>query len=220
MLWEENFCFLSAELRGRRTKQLKEIKMKVRQLSKGLLAAIGLGVILLGATVYAAVTVILAVGTIPESELFDEPTKVTVRTLTIPPGEIGAWHYHPGYAFNVVKSGTLTVEDGCGGDDEDLTPGQAFEETSGRVHRAKNLGTVDLVIYNTFLMPGDKPTTRNIPNNERLCGPPETVDECRNDGWEKFNHPRTFRNQGDCISWFRHRPLTIISAPVDPLGEK
>ena len=84
-----------------------------------------------------------------------------------PPGETGAWHYHPGYAFNVVKSGTLTVEDGCGGE-ETLTPGQAFEEMDGRVHRAKNLSaTEDVVVYNTFIVPQGIPTTtRNIPGNE------------------------------------------------------
>src|SRR5688500_10597793 len=107
---------------------------------RGLVMVIGVGVLLIGVTAYAAVTVILAVGTIPESVLFDGPATVTVRTLTIKPGEVLAWHYHPGYAYNVVKSGTLTVEDGCGGE-ETLTPGQAFEEMSGEVHRAKNLST-------------------------------------------------------------------------------
>ena len=117
--------------------------MKIRTLgiSKGRVLAVGLGIILLGATVYAAVTVILAVGTIPETALFGGPATVTVRTLTIAPGETLAWHYHPGYAFNVVKSGVLTVEEGCGGPEETLNPGQGFEELQGHVHRAKNLGT-------------------------------------------------------------------------------
>jgi hypothetical protein len=35
--------------------------------------------------------------------------------------------YQPGYAFNLIKSGTLIVEDGCGGE-ETHTAGQAFEE--------------------------------------------------------------------------------------------
>ncbi len=121
--------------------------------------AISVAVLLVGVTAYAAVTVILVVGIIPESALFDGPATVTVRTLTIAPGESLAWHYHPGYAYNVVKSGTLTVEDGCGGE-ETLTPGQAFEEMDGRVHRAKNLSTTeDVVVYNTFIVPEGKPTT-------------------------------------------------------------
>ena len=108
-------------------------------MKRKLVIGISLGIMLLGVTVYSATTNILAVGTIPNSQLFDGPATVTVRTLTIAPGEMLAWHYHPGYAFNVVKSGTLTVEDGCGGDEETLTPGQAFEEMEGRVHRAKNV---------------------------------------------------------------------------------
>lgn len=177
-----------------------------------------IGVAVICVTVYAATTNILAVGTIPNSQLFDGPATVTVRTLTIPPGEVGAWHYHPGYAFNVVKSGTLTVEEGCGGE-ETLTPGQSFEEVEGHVHRAKNLSaTEDVVVYNTFIMPQGKPTTRNIPGNERRCGPPSDVDECKNDGWLKFNHPQSFIDQGQCVEFVRHRPRNTIPVPDDPLS--
>ena len=192
------------------------MKLKTR---RGAVLAISLGVVLTGATAYAAVTVILAVGTIPQSQLFDGPATVTVRTLTIAPGESLQWHYHPGYAFNVVKSGTLTVEDGCGGDEETLTPGQAFEEMDGRVHRAKNLSATEpVVVYNTFIVPQGKPTTRNIPNNERRCGPPIDVDECKEDGWLKFSHPMGFINQGQCIDYVRHRPRNVVPVPEDPLG--
>jgi quercetin dioxygenase-like cupin family protein len=190
--------------------------MKVKTLSKGLMIAISLGAVLLGVTAYAAVTFVLAVGTIPHSALFDGPATVTVRTLTIKPGEVLAWHYHPGYAYNVVKSGTLTVEDGCGGE-ETLTPAQAFEEMDGRVHRAKNLSTSeDVVVYNTFIVPEGKPTTANIPNNERRCGPPSDVNECMDDGWAKFTHPRSFSNQGDCVQYVRHRPRIVLTVPEDP----
>jgi quercetin dioxygenase-like cupin family protein len=193
--------------------------MKIRKFKIAAVIAMSLGVVLLGVIGYAATTNILAVGTIPNSQLFDGPATVTVRTLTINPGETLAWHYHPGYAFNVVKSGTLTVEDGCGGGDETLTPGQAFEEMDGRVHRAKNLSATDpVVVYNTFIMPQGKPTTRNIPNNERRCGPPENVDECKNDGWLNFNHPQTFIDQGQCVEFVRHRPRNLIPVPEDPLN--
>ncbi len=193
--------------------------MRVKTWSKGLVIAISLGVILLGVTVYAAATLVLAVGTIPNSEFFDGPATVTVRTLTIRPGEVLAWHYHPGYAYNVVSSGTLTVEDGCGGE-ETLTAGQAssaFEELDGRVHRAKNLSHTDeVVVYNTFIVPQGKPTTVNIPNNERRCGPPSDVNECKDDGWEKFTHPRSFSDQGDCVQYVRHRPRIVLPVPEDP----
>jgi quercetin dioxygenase-like cupin family protein len=198
--------------------------MKIRTLSKGLVITMSLGVVLLGIATYAAVTVILAVGTIPNSQLVDGPATVTVRTLTLRPNEVGLWHYHPGYAFNVVKSGTLTVEDGCGGE-ETLTPApsleSAFEEMDGRVHRAKNLSTTeDVVVYNTFIVPQGRPTTVNIPGNERRCGPPSDVNECKDDGWAKFTHPRTFSDQGDCVQYVRHRPRIVLPVPEDPLRKK
>ena len=192
--------------------------MKTNLLRNRLALATGISVVIIfGAVAYAAVTVILAVGTIPHSDLFDGPATVTVRTLTIKPGEVLAWHYHPGYAFNVVKSGTLTVEDGCGGPEETLTPGQAFEELEGHVHRAKNLSaTEDVVVYNTFVVPQGRPTTVNIPNNERRCGPPSTAEECKDGGWMNFTQPRSFADQGDCVQYVRHRPRLVLPVPEDP----
>jgi quercetin dioxygenase-like cupin family protein len=188
--------------------------MKIKKLSGKLMVITTLGCVILAGAVYAATTLILAVGTIPESGFFGDPATVTVRTLTIPPGEVGAWHYHPGYAFNVVKSGVLTVENGCGGGDENLTPGQAFEELEGDIHRAKNLGTEPVVVYNTFVMPQGKPTTINTTGNERLCGPPAKIDDCKLDGWRNFSHPQTFDDQGSCIKWVLQRPRTTIPMPL------
>lgn len=34
-----------------------------------------------------------------------------------------------------------------------------------------------------------------------VFGPPTVRDDCRNDGWKRFDFPRTFRNQGDCIQY-------------------
>ena len=171
--------------------------MKTNPSRSKLALVVGLSVIcLFGMIAYAAIINVVAVGTIPHSELFNGPATVTVRQLLIAPGEVLAWHFHPGRAYNVIKHGTLTVEDGCGAV-EVLTPGQAFEEADGRVHRAKNLGTEELEIYNTFIVPQGSPTTINIPNNERRCGPPTSVNECQSN-WINFTHPRTFSNQGDC----------------------
>jgi quercetin dioxygenase-like cupin family protein len=198
--------------------------MKVRKFNKRLVIAISLGVLFLGAVAYASTTVLLAVGTIPQSQLVDGPATVTDRTLTIKPGEVLAWHYHPGYAFNVVTRGTLTVEDGCGGEETlqstDIATNPAnpsFEETDGRVHRAKNLGTEDVVVYNTFIVPQGRPTTVNIPGNVQQCGPPSDVNECKDDGWVKFTWPRTFTDQGDCVQYVRHRPRLVLPVPEDPL---
>src|SRR6266542_5632117 len=127
--------------------------MKVRKFNKRLVIAISLGVLFLGAVAYASTTVLLAVGTIPQSQLLDGPATVTDRTLKLAPGEVGLWHYHPGYVFNVVTHGTLTVEDGCGGEQVLQSTGNAidptnpaFEETDGRVHRGMNLSTTDSVV--------------------------------------------------------------------------
>ena len=187
--------------------------MKTNYLRNKLALVIGLSIIILsGVIAYAASTVILAVGTIPQSELFDSPATVTVRTLTIAPGEQLTWHYHPGYAFSVVKRGVLTTEDGCGGE-ETLTAGQGFEELDGRVHRAKNLGTEEVLVYNTFIVPEGNPTTINIPNNERRCGPPRSVSECKNDGWMNFTQPQSFSNEGECVQYVNHRPRTVVPVP-------
>jgi quercetin dioxygenase-like cupin family protein len=82
---------------------------------------------------------VIAVGTMDHSELVGGPATVTMRLLTIDPGEVLGWHSHPGAgAFTVVTSGVLNVEDGCGGESV-YTAGQAFLEPPGRVHRGKNL---------------------------------------------------------------------------------
>lgn len=42
-------------------------------------------------------------------------------------------------------------------------------------------------------------------DNSRLdvqVGPPATKDACKKDGWQQFNTPREFKNQGDCQSYF------------------
>jgi quercetin dioxygenase-like cupin family protein len=157
------------------------------------------GLALFGITAYAAITNVLAVGTNSHSDILDGPATITVRTISFAPGELGAWHYHPGPLVNVVTQGTVTVEDGCGGE-QSFTPGQAFEE-GGRVHRPKNLGSEPTFAYQTFIVPLGNPTTVNIPNNQRLCGPARKVDECKDDGWMNFNFPQAFNNQGECVSF-------------------
>jgi hypothetical protein len=198
--------------------------MRVEIPSRRLVIASSFCVLVLAAVAYAATIMLLAVGTIPQSQLVDGPATVTDRTLTLAPGEVGAWHYHPGYAFNVITHGTLTLEDGCGGEQTLQSTGNAtdpanpsFEETDGRVHRAKNLGTEDVVVYNTFIVPQGRPTTVNIPGNVQQCGPPSDVNECKDDGWVKFTWPRTFSDQGDCVQYVRHRPRVVLPVPEDPL---
>jgi quercetin dioxygenase-like cupin family protein len=189
--------------------------MNIKRMSRGLVLVVSLCALTFGVIAYASSTNILAVGTIPQSQFFDGPATATVRTLTIAPGEVLAWHYHPGYAFNVVRSGKLTVEEGCGGE-QTLLPGDAFEEMDGHVHRAKNLTTEDVVVYNTFIVPKGQPTTINIPNNERRCGPPSDVNECKDNGWAQFTQPNSFADQGECVDYVRHRARVVLPVPEAP----
>jgi quercetin dioxygenase-like cupin family protein len=163
---------------------------------KRMLVAGALGVIVMGITAYAAVNNTIAVGTTDYSEFVDGPATITMRTLTIAPEEVLGWHHHPGIgAITIVKQGTLTIEDGCGGETVYLT-GDAFLEPPGRVHRGKNLDAVeDVITAQTFVVPFGDP---NSVSSAQLCGAPASVAECRRDGWADFNHPRTFANQGDC----------------------
>jgi hypothetical protein len=32
-------------------------------------------------------------------------------------------------------------------------------------------------------------------------GPPTNKEQCKNGGWKRFDFPRTFKNQGDCIQF-------------------
>ena len=177
--------------------------MTINSLSNRMVLVVGLGVaVLLAAVAYAATSTILGVGTELHSQIVDGPATMTARRLTIPAGEVGAWHYHPGLITAVVTRGTVTVEDGCGGA-ETFTVGQAFEMNSGRVHRAINPGTEEEEEYNMFIVPQGNPITVTIPNNQRLWGPALVVDECKANGWMKFNYPHAFNNQGECVSSVR-----------------
>lgn len=164
-----------------------------------LLIAASLSAGLAAIAAYAAVSQVIAVGTMEFSKLIGGPATVTMRTLTIAPGEILPWHYHPGAgAFTVVTSGMLNLEDGCGSE-VIYTAGQAFLEPPFRVHRGKNLTAEPVVTAQTFIVPTGQGTT--IQTGGQFCGVPLEVEECKGDGWMAFNYPRSFVNQGECIRY-------------------
>ena len=165
---------------------------------------------------YAATTVFRQDGKSNYIGLWHGPAQLTARVLTTPVGEItGAWHYHPGFVYNVVTQGTITIEDGCG-DIHQYSKGEAFETSEGRVHRAYNLGSVDAQEYNMFVGPPNRPIGVNIPGNEHRCGPPSAVEECQNGGWATFNHPAPFGSQGACVAYVNHRRRITLLFPEDP----
>ena len=151
--------------------------------------------------VYSATSNFFVMGaTVAHSEFFDGPAAMSVREFTVAPGEVLPWHFHPGVVLVAVKSGTLTHEDGCGLE-HTYTAGQAFEKFDHDIHRAKNLQSEPLVLYDTFIVPAGQPLTINTPNNERLCGPPAIKESCRTGNWSNFTFPRLFESQGDCEQW-------------------
>ena len=181
-----------------------------------LLFVIGISLVAAGA-VYAATALELFVGTSDHIGLWNGPARLTARTLKTPVGETtGGWHYHPGFVYNVVRQGSITIEDGCGAI-QTFTVGQAFETSEGRVHRAYNLGDVDAIESNMFVGPPDRPMTVAIPDNEQRCGPPSSVDECKDGGWAQFDHPTAFASQGECIAYVNNRPTITVLVPEDPL---
>ena len=198
--------------------KMKTIMGSLRSRIKLAIAA-ALGFLLIsGVVVYAStIAVILGVGTNADAPIVDGPATVTFRHLTTTPGDVGAWHYHPGFVHNVVVGGAVKIEDGCG-EEQTYTTGQAFETSEGRVHRAINEGTVDAVEYNVFIRDEGKPLTRFIPNNERRCGPVRTKAECQGGGWQQFNFPFSFENQGQCILYASGRQRVSLLLPEDPLA--
>jgi len=99
----------------------------------------------------------------PSFKIFSTaPTDTVVLTTTIAPGGSTGWHSHPGPAFIVVTSGTLTVYDG---NDPACTPHQYgqgsgfFDPGFGHVHIARNEGTVPVTVVQTYLNvpPGASP---------------------------------------------------------------
>jgi quercetin dioxygenase-like cupin family protein len=176
--------------------------------------AAGLGAVLLvGVTVYAASSVVSGVGTIAHFAPFDGPATMTARSLFIDANEVLSWHQHPGVgAFTIVKTGTLTVEDGCGG--EVVYPqGTAFIEHPGRIHRGK-AGAMPVETVQTFVVPVGVAFSVNVPQG---CGAPMEVAECMNSGWSTFTYPRTFANEGDCVSYVRDARATgCITPPEGP----
>jgi quercetin dioxygenase-like cupin family protein len=188
-----------------------------RRMANWTIGGLCVSLVLAIGVLYAATPLELWVGTSDHIGLWNGPATLTARTLKAPVGETtGAWHYHPGYVYNVVREGTITIEDGCGSV-QTYSAGQAFETSEGRVHRAYNLGGADVIESNMFVGPPGRPITVLIPNNERRCGPPSTVDECKGYGWAKFDFPSRFANQGACVEFVRNRPTITLLVPVDPL---
>jgi len=152
-------------------------------------------------TAYAAITrTLLVKGTIAFDERFNGPADTFVTRSTAEPGDIIGWHYHPGPGTVIITRGSFTLNEGCGGVRQ-FTAGQAFTEEGGpgNVHEFTNTGTEQGEFYFLVTVPQGSPRTVQVPGPR--CGPPTDTDQCKAGGWMNLNFPRTFDNQGDCVSF-------------------
>lgn len=83
------------------------------------------------------------------------PSQLAVSENRVAPGGDFGWHSHPGPSLVIVKQGESTF---YSGDDPDCTPerhpaGTAYVDPGGRVHIARNEGTVDLVVVVMRIIP-------------------------------------------------------------------
>ena len=86
------------------------------------------------------------------------PIEVVVQRIVAEPGETFGWHSHPGPTIVTVFSGTLTLnhaEDCTEG--IAYTAGESFSNLPHEIHLARNLGSVDLVIYASYFVPVTTP---------------------------------------------------------------
>ena len=147
---------------------------------------------------YAITTTPLAFGTIDQFPPFNGPADVRFITSTFAPGENNGWHSHPGLVTAVVTAGTLTTESGCG-DVHTYNAGSAFTEDAADVHRAVNYGASNMVLYAVITVPHGSATRINY--DGPVCGPPTVIGQCKDNGWMKYNYPRTFADQGECVAF-------------------
>lgn len=173
--------------------------MKKINSKRKLILAVGFCVVtILGITAYAVTTTRLAIGTIDFYPPLDGPADVGMSKSTMLPGETTGWHLHPGVVYVIVTQGTLTLEGGCG--DVHVYPaGAAFTELSTNIHRAVNYGPDPLEFFTTGIRPAGSPG--RISFDGPRCGPPTSKDQCKDAGWMTFNYPRSFENEGDCVSF-------------------
>ena len=115
-----------------------------------------IGVVALGVFAFSGLEAAAQSEAKPKIEaLFEGPLaavpgmNLMIKRFAVPPGFVGAKHFHPGQVFVYVLEGGITVEMG-----EDapliLKPGDLFQEPLGRVMRGKNLSADDWAKFVVF----------------------------------------------------------------------
>jgi quercetin dioxygenase-like cupin family protein len=81
------------------------------------------------------------------------PKQALVTSITVDPGGTFGWHSHPGPVIVTVAKGTLAEfhAEGHRCPRTTVTAGQAFVESGGEVHLARNAGSTPVELNATFL---------------------------------------------------------------------
>src|SRR5208337_852488 len=102
-----------------------------------------------------------------------------------------------GAVFSITPSGTLTTlysfcsQSGC--TDGSRPQAALVQATNGTFYGTT--GTGGITSCNSGYGCG------TIFSLSVLIGPPTNKDQCKDGGWQTFNFPRKFKNQGDCVSF-------------------
>lgn len=82
----------------------------------------------------------------------DDPTQMVMAKITFAPGGALPWHSHHGPALVTMESGELTLVDSDDCSVRTYGAGQAFiDPGQGHVHVGLNVGSVEAVLYVTYL---------------------------------------------------------------------
>lgn len=107
--------------------------------------------------------VVLARGTWGNPPFPTAPLDVVQVKITLPPGCVGPWHYHPGPATIVVMQGTFQLtqdEPGCPiavYQQDEVAIELNGPEGAPHIHHAQNPGDVDTIVYVTYQVPPGAP---------------------------------------------------------------
>lgn len=108
------------------------------------------------------------VGTIPLYDPIGGPASVEVFELTLQPGDVFPWHFHPGPAFVVVQQGTITEQHACKRP-RSWSEGAAFQELPNEIHQVMNNGTKPVKLYVTLIYPKFADADTVFLNNTPTC---------------------------------------------------
>jgi len=121
---------------------------------------------------------LLALGELPNPIFPTSPFQLREVKVTLVPGAVGPWHWHPGPAQIIVKQGTFRLmqdEPGC--PVVEYHAGDVAVELNGpegspHVHQPSNPDPNETtVIYITFTLPPGTPADQDlIPAQPQFCG--------------------------------------------------